>query len=280
MATADMYRGMTQLELDRALSPSLTVDRLEHYLWLYAEQSRLARASLDDVAHLDLAYGPDERHRLDAFACGKPGAPLLVYLHGGFWQALAKDDASFAGPACRAAGVHFAAIGYRLGQTTRLAGIVNDVRLGLEELGERAPSIGFDPSRVVLIGHSAGAHLAAMVAATGGVESLDLAGVSLVGGVFDLEPVRHSYVNEVMQLTADDVGPLSPVRFDAPVGCQVLITYAEHDTAEFVRQSVALAERWSVAPEPPQLGLNHFNSPMDLADPASRLFRRTVALAG
>ncbi|MEZ5228906.1 MAG: hypothetical protein R2710_20260 [Acidimicrobiales bacterium] len=118
-----------------------------------------------------------------------------------------------------------------------------------------------------------------MVAATGGVDSLDIAGVSLIGGVFDLAPVQRSYVNDVMQLSDSDVAALSPVRLEPPSGVRVLVTYAELDTPEFQRQSEMLADRWGTDLEPPQPGLNHFNSPMDLADPASRLFRHTLALA-
>ena len=265
--------------IDEQLSPSRTVDRLEHYLWLYGEQSRLVRAEFGSNAHLDVSYGPDPRHTLDVFPCGINGAPLLVFVHGGFWQALSKNESSFPAMACRSAGVHFAALSYRLGQTTPLASIVDDVRDALASLGERADEIGFDSSRVVVAGHSAGAHLAAMVAATGGTGTIDIAGISLIGGVFDLEVVRQSYVNDVMQLSPEVATAFSPVTLPPPP-CPALITYAELDTDEFVRQSIALAEAWSPTAmlEPAQLGLNHFNSPLDLADPDSRLFRHTVDL--
>ncbi len=274
-----------QAALDRSLSPSRTVERLEHYLWLYHEQTRLVVAEFGPTANRNLRYGPDERHLIDHFpASGEPGTrPLLVFLHGGFWQALSKDAAGYPALACRSVGVDFAAINYRLGQTTRLTGIVDDVRAALEFLGEHADELGFDRRRVVLAGHSAGAHLAAMIVARGGVGSLDVVGASLIGGVFDLEPVRRSYVNDVMRMTSDEAEALGPAALVPELRCPVLVTYAELDTPEFARQSRLLADRWSVHLPvnlaPPQLGLNHFNSPMELADPASSLFLATVAMA-
>jgi arylformamidase len=268
-------------DLDAQLSPSRTVERLDHYLWLYNRQSELARASFGGTAELDVAYGPDPRHRLDYFPCGTAGAPLLVFVHGGFWQALSKDASSFPAPACRSVGFDFAAIGYRLGQTTPLAGIVADVARALTMLGDE-PRFGFDRDRVVVAGHSAGAHLAAMMLVDGTVTSLSVRGGSLIGGVFDLEPVRRSYVNEVMRLTPDEARALSPVAREPRLRCPVLITYAQLDTVEFARQSTALAAAWApflpVHLAPPQPGLNHFNSPMDLADPESHLFTSTVGL--
>jgi arylformamidase len=269
--------------LDLDFSPSKTVERIEHYIWLYAEQSRLARAAVGSSAQLGLAYGPDERHVLDYFPCAGRGAPLVVFIHGGFWQALSKDFASFPAPAMRAGGVNYVAISYRLGETTRLDGIVHDVVTALAFLVARAPELGFDTGRIVLAGHSAGAHLAAMAAVRGVAGLPALAGLHLIGGVFNLLPVRLSYVNDVMRMDEAEALRNSPAHQTPLLRCPVAMTWAEHETPGFHRQSQALAAAWRLLMPALEVyiqpGLNHFNSLMDLADPGSRMTRATLDLA-
>jgi arylformamidase len=283
MPKQSVYRDLDQEALDRGYAPSRTVDRLEHYIWLYREQSRMARESFGAVAQLGIAYGPDERHRLDYFPCDVPGAPLIVFIHGGFWQALSKDFASFPAPAMRDAGMNYVALSYRLGQTTGIDGIVDDVQSALRYLGANAANLGFDPSRVVLSGHSAGGHLAGMMLARGDCGDVTIAGAAMIGGVFDLEPVQLSYVNNVMRMDATEAKRNSPVMLAPKIRCPLFITYGEHDTSEFGRQSLLLAEAWQAhmprIDVAKQLGLNHFNSPMDLADPGSNLFKATAVMA-
>lgn len=275
--------AVQKADLDRDFSPSRTVERLDHYIWLYREQSRIAREAFGSAALLDMAYGPDDRHVLDYFPCGVADQPLVVFIHGGFWQALSKDFASFPAPVMRDGGANYAAISYRLGQTTRLDGIVDDVVAALALLVARAPDLGFDPGRIVLAGHSAGAHLAAMAAVRGIAGLSGLAGLHLMGGVFDLIPIRKSYVNDVMRMDEAEAARNSPVQRIPLLRCPVAMTWAEHETPGFHRQSEAMAVAWRLLMPALdvyiQPGLNHFNSLMDLADPGSRMTRATLELA-
>lgn len=278
---SDALSGDDKAELDRQYAPSRTVERLDHYIWLYGEQSRLARERFGSAARLGVSYGADPRHRLDYFPTGAAGAPLVVFIHGGFWQALSKDFASFPALALTGAGVNYAAISYRLGQITRLDGIVDDVVAAIAALV--AGEFDFDRDSVVLSGHSAGAHLAAMAAVRGVPDVARLAGLQLIGGVFDLRPVRRSYVNDVMRMDDAEALRNSPALQSPVLRCPTIVTYAEHETAGFAGQSKALADAWSaIMPRldlVEQPGLNHFNSPLDMADPGSRLTRGTLALA-
>lgn len=276
---------MSDPELDAAYSPSRTVDSLDHYLWLYGDLSEVARRSFGERVVADLAYGPHDRQAVDLYPCDDldrgEQAPLVVFIHGGFWQALSRQESSFAASACRSHRMHFAALGYRLAPEASLPEIVADVHDGLTMLRDRADELGIDPEAVVVVGHSAGAHLAATAACD---PRLDLAGVVLLGGVFDLEPVRRSYVNDAVGMRADQVADLSPIQDTPRPGTTVIVRWAEYDTAAFAQQSRDLIDAWSshdkLIDAGPQLGLNHFNSPLELRDPHGSLMSAIMGVVG
>ena len=177
-----IYRGMNRSELDAVYDNSLAVAdsaRLLADFDLRSEQLRRERATA-----LDLRYGRAPRNRLDYFA-GAPGAPLVVCIHGGYWQMRAKESFSFVAAGPLAHGLHVAVIGYTLAPETSLAGIVSEVRSALAWLAERAPGYGAAGQRIYVAGWSAGGHLTAMCLRESAVR-----GGMAVSGIFDLEPVR------------------------------------------------------------------------------------------
>jgi arylformamidase len=224
-------------------------------------------------------------HTIDVFPSRVP-APLHVFFHGGYWQALGKGDSSFPAPHLVAAGVGYAAVDYTLAPAASLDAIVEECRRALCHLWAARNRLGVGAHGVVLAGHSAGAHLVAMLLTTDwqalGVDPGFIKGALLIGGIFDLEPIRQSYVNDALGLDAASARRNSPVHQTPRVDCPLVVTWGEHETLEFKRQSCDFASVWSrhlprVATFELE-GVNHFDALFGWCLPTSRLFRETMHL--
>ncbi|WP_171133617.1 MULTISPECIES: alpha/beta hydrolase [unclassified Ruegeria] len=261
-----LYRGFSQDELEQAYSPSSMVGGdISPYLASYAALSAQARA--DNTVRENLRYGDAPTQVLDFFPARDANAPLHVFIHGGYWRALSQRDSAVMAPAIVDAGQCFATLNYTLAPDARLPQMISECRDALLWLAQEAQALGIDPRRITLSGHSAGAHLAAMVMATS-ADALAKAGlrlreVILISGVFDLEPISLVSVNEPLQLTPVDIHDLSPIlRLPTP-GPHYHVTVAEHDTPEFIRQSRDYAEALRKAGHSVsfelQRGMQHFD---------------------
>lgn len=166
--------------------------------------------------------------------------------------------------------------------------IVEENRQALAWLHENRAGLGLAEGGMVIAGHSAGAHLAAMMLTTDwtarGIEPDFIKGALLIGGVYDLEPIRLSYVNEALGMDAGDAARNSPLLTRPAVDRPVVICWAERDTDEFKRQSRELAAAWGAQARDlavfEQPNVNHFDCLFDWADPRSRLWRETMRLLG
>lgn len=273
--------------LDFELSPSLSAKDAAGVMAAWVEGSEVAKRRRDVRVEAELAYGPDPRHRLDIWAPPTPGkepSPVVIFLHGGFWQRGSKEYGGFAGPALAKAGCVYVAAGYRLAPDAPLRAIVDDVAAAIALVRDRALVFGGDSDRIVLAGHSAGAHLAATMLAGPRADIAEcLAGVVLVSGVFDLAPIAMSYVNDRVGMSPAEIADLSPAlhvpRRDVPVA----ILVGAEETAEFKRQSRLLERAWArhvtglTMTELP--GRDHFDILTGLAEPNDPLFRCIAGLA-
>ena len=275
-----VYRGLTQDQLDSEYDNQRHVPGFRALVAEYAARSAAARATLS--CRLGVPYGEGERQRLDVFPAGA-GAPVHVFFHGGAWRSLTRGDAAAAAPAMVAAGVCYVAAGFDLATDVPLDTMVHQARSAVAWLASHVAEFGGDPARITLSGHSSGAHLAAMVAATDWPGQFGLAadvvkGALLVSGLYDLEPVRLSYRNTMLRLDAAGATRLSPVCRRAP-GARVVLATAEHETGEFHRQSRMLHEAWATAPVIVAAGRNHYDVALDLADPAKAVGAACQAIA-
>ncbi|WP_225972695.1 alpha/beta hydrolase [Paracoccus jeotgali] len=208
-----LYRGFTQAELQREYSPgSMVGGDISPYLAAYRALSTEARAGMQ-VAE-NLRYGSDPQHVLDYFPAPNPAAGLHVFIHGGYWQALSQRDSAAMAPALHEQGHAFATLNYTLAPDARLGQMLAECLQALCWLGRQAETLGFDPQRVTLSGHSAGAHLVAMVLADHGqalaASGLQVTEAVLISGVYDLEPIALMSVNDKLQLTDAEIDALSP----------------------------------------------------------------------
>ncbi|MCK8785318.1 alpha/beta hydrolase [Roseomonas sp. NAR14] len=275
---------MDRATLDREYSPSSRVTALAPLLAEYAERSRAAHASLPGWRVLRHGTGPREAIDFlpapDSGPGADPGAPLHLYIHGGYWTELGREDSAFAAPGLRAQGAAFAALGYDLAPGVSLDEIVRQCRSALAFLHREAAALGVDARRIFVSGSSAGGHLAAMLAAAGwqaaaGLPADAVRGAVLLSGVFDLAPIRHCYVDGWLGLDEAAVARLSPVRHPPRPGMPVVVAVGENETAEFHRQSAEYAAACVAAGADCRhaviAGRNHFDIVFDLGDPATPL---------
>jgi arylformamidase len=264
---------------EREYSPSSVIGGdYAGYLELYRAESAAAFRTLP--VERDLRYGAAPRALLDYFpAPASAVAPgLFVYIHGGYWQELSKEQSAFFAPAWHDAGFACATVGYTLAPQARLPEIVAECRSALMWLHRRADRLGFDPQRIVVAGSSAGGYLAAACADR---PSVALCGVVCVSGIYDVVPLIGTSINDALGLdaaTAAVLDLLSGMRHF----CPAVVAWGEVETSEFKRQGRAFAERLAADGTPCNsleiAGRNHFDVVLELGRPASPLFSAAHAL--
>jgi arylformamidase len=233
----------------------------------------------------DVAYGPDPRQAFDLFEPARGGAtaPLVVFIHGGYWRSLDRRSFSFAAEGLLAHGVAVAMPSYRLCPTVKVADIIADMRTFLPAL-YRATG-----RRAAITGHSAGGHLAAALLATDwadvGDVPADLARYGYaISGVFDLAPLVSTSINDALRETVDTTPAVSPMLWPLPRKDRWLTAAVGGDeSSEFVRQSVDMAATWSAGGVAAEAVIvprtNHFTVLEDLARADSAMVERISDLA-
>ena len=236
------------------------------------------------VCHLDLAYGPGAGETLDVFRAAQPAdvpAPVLVFIHGGYWRSLDKAQHSFVAPAFNADGALVVVPNYALCPAVGVEHIALQLTQALAWVFRHAAQFGGDASRIAVVGHSAGAHLAAMLLSCRWKEVGDdlpaqmVAGALAISGVYDLEPLRLTpSLQTDLQLTPAAVRRLSPAFFPRPKAGRLYATVGADESDEFLRQNRLIRDVWGPTAVPVcevVPGKNHFTVMESLADPRGRL---------
>ena len=252
----------------------------------WAEQSATVRQQ--HRCQLDLAYGAASAERLDFFPCDQADAPLLVFIHGGWWRSLDKSDFSFITPAFTQCGVHVAITNYTLAPAASIEQITLQQVAAVAWLYQQADTLGFNRQRIVLAGHSAGAHLAAMLMTTLWPKvapdlPADLVkGGILLSGLYDLAPIQHAaFVNVDLQLTPARIARLSPARLPQSHLTPFFTAAGALESSEFQRQNKLIGKVWSHAHGGDVLlpTANHLTICDALAEPSHRLCQVAQTLA-
>lgn len=263
-----VWNGFTQAALDAAYNNSAAVSGSAETMAQLTAMSAAMRAQ--HARALDLAYGPHERQRFDLFACGASGAPLLAFFHGGYWLRNSKDMFAALAQGPLALGYDVAMIGYRLAPEASLREIVAECAEAIAEIQRSAPAHGLAANTIVAGGWSAGAHLAACM-----LELPQVAGALAVSGIFDLEPLRHAYLQETLRLSADEARTESPIHRLARAGKPISLIVGGGELSELRRQSRDYAARRVAAGLPTLFaeldGIDHFSILARLRQPGADL---------
>ena len=277
------WRSLDPASLERAYSPSSCIGgNYQPFVQAYAQRSAQAQATLPFRTH---RYGPGPAQRLDLFlppgAAGTALPPLLVFIHGGYWQELGKDQSAFAAQDCVQQRVAHAVIDYTLAPQATLPQIVAECRQALRWLHGQAGALGFDADRILVAGSSAGAHLAAMVALPDAGHSGEQGSAGcvhatvLVSGIFELAPLLGTSINTALGLTLPVAQAMSPTLQPLAGMPPGVVCWGEVETDEFKRQGRDFAAALRAAGSPCQAfevaERNHFDIVLDLARPGTRL---------
>jgi len=281
----NVYRDFDQADLDREYSPSSCVDDINLYLEQYSHFSEEVKqhALTNFRCEFDIQYSSGKDETLDLFLPNNAIArPLHVFIHGGYWQALSKNESCFAARTFVQNDIAFAAINYTLAPHKSLNGIVDEVRRAIAWLYSHSRRLGFDGERIYLSGSSAGAHLAMMALLTNwsdfNVPDNVVKGVCAISGVYDLRPIQLSYVNEVVGMDQAETLQNSPALHTIQNPCPVILCYGDNETNEFKRQTdevYELLKKQNIETVCREIeGTNHFDIVFELMNENSWLFRR------
>lgn len=252
----------------------------------WARESAAALLRHPDM--LECAYGPWPAERLDVFPSAGSAAPVLVYIHGGYWRALGKRDQSFVATPFVDAGAMVVLPGYALCPAVRIDDIVLQLVSALAWVHRHAREHGGDPGRIVVAGHSAGGHLATMLlacdwpAVAPDLPARLVAAAMSISGLYELEPLRQApFLAADIRLTQASVERLSPARFPAPRGRLVTVVGGD-ESEEFRRQSALIAAAWGdcVGPSFCVPDRHHMDVLHEFVDPASAVHRSALELLG
>jgi len=274
-AAPALYRGMDRAALSAAYNNRLAVADAADWSARWNDKSAEVRASRG--ATLDIRYGAKARERLDLFSSGAKDAPLFVFIHGGYWQRNDKDMFAFVAEGPVARGINVAVPGYTLAPQASLTEIVAEMERALTFLSAQADALGFDRNAIFVGGWSAGGHLTAAVAKhpafRGGVP---------MSGVYDLEPIALTDINDLLSLTPAEIEILSPLKTltDKSPPLRVMVGGAE--LPELRRQAATFVATTQARGLPVTLtelpGHHHFSILDELARPDGALTDALVEL--
>lgn len=278
---------LTDEERQLQYSPSSAIGGdFSTFIQAYEQDSETARELCAQAGNdvIELRYGPGKSQTIDLVAPSDAdgSAPLLAYLHGGYWQLLSKRESFFGATGCLDQGIAFAALDYTLAPEASLDEIVQECRAGVQLLGEVASEYGYDRDLIFVAGSSAGGHLSAMMGLAGvdrsaGGLGFEPAGLVLISGVFDLEPLIGTTINDAVGLTPETAHRNSPMLADLQGLPPTLLAWGDIETDEFKRQSKLMGHKLGAAGVQATLleipDRNHFDIVHDLTNPQTLLGR-------
>lgn len=286
-----VFRNYDQASLDAQYNLRPLVPNHEVIFERYIRDSQ---ATCDNYpCELDIAYGEQAGERLDVFKAlhtDKP-APVLTFIHGGYWRNKDKSDYRYIAPGFAAMGIHCVVVNYTLAPHASMDEIVRQNRAALVWLWRNIERYGGDPERLFVSGHSAGGHMVGMMMATdwpafsnNSAPANILKGGTAISGLFDLEPIRLCYLNETLGMSKDEARRNSPIHLSPGSDAPLILALGGDETDEYHRQQNEFEQNWREkgcridAVDMP--ALNHYDVIDHLGMPGSKLFQTIVRQIG
>jgi arylformamidase len=282
-----MAQALSPEQLNAQYNNRALVPDFQRHFDSWVSRSELAR---QQPCLLDVRYGSSEGETLDIFPAkhGAIKAPVMVFIHGGYWRSLDKSNHSFVAPAFTTEGVCVVVANYALCPQVTIPQIAMQMVKALAWVHDHIGDHGGDAANITLVGHSAGGHLAAMLLACDWVVyRRDLPGHLVtqalsISGLFDLEPIRRTpFLQDSLRLTSAQVRQTSPAYLKAPAGKMLYAVVGGAESAEFIRQNKLIAQHWGNAVVPVceiLAGRQHFSALDALVEPGHRLHELCLSL--
>nr|WP_315474021.1 alpha/beta hydrolase [uncultured Rhodoferax sp.] len=261
-----LYRDFdTQAQIDTQYNPSIGLADQAAPGRHFAAQASKARSTLKN--HLDIPFGPTVHETLDIFPANQPNAPVFVFIHGGYWRALSSKEFSGVALGLQPLGITTVVVNYALCPFVTIAEITRQCRAAVAWTLRNIAQYGGDPTRVAVGGHSAGGHLSAMCLETAwdtdyGLPRDPLKAAVLISGLHDLQPLRYSYLQPMIQLDEHTVRHYSPAANVRACPTPTWVTWGGAESSEFARQSALYHAAAQALGNPTELrdvpGADHF----------------------
>ena len=236
----NVYREYNQEQLDRQFNVRLHVPGYNAY---FERWEKLSRQTEKEFTHLkDVCYASHPLECLDIYPAKHPLSKTLIFIHGGYWHLLDKSMFHFLAGHFLHYNVTTVFINYPLAPEASIDTIVVSCRQAIGWLHNNIIRFNGDPAQLYVMGHSAGGHLAAMLLAEADANLFQ--GVITLSGLFRLEPIMHSYLNDVLHIDAATAIKNSPVLLERAIACPMLLATGTNETEEFIIQSKELYDRW------------------------------------
>lgn len=278
------WQQMSDEEVERHFNPRVAAPDAAQHLEHFISESTAARNRQD--MRRNVSYGPHPREVYDIFP-GPVGSPMHVFIHGGYWRALSKDEHSFVAEPFAGAGATVVLINYPLCPEVTLDGLVESVMRGIAHAAQHATDYGASSDGIHLSGHSAGAHLSAVAVAhdwtTHGLPADLIRSAALLSGIFDPRAAMRTSINAEIGLTAEVAARNNILtdNFTPRSGIDLLVAAGGDEPEGWIDQSSSYARLHGVKREVMLVpGTNHFTLMEAVANPKSALTRTMLSMMG
>ncbi len=278
-SSSPLYRNFeTQAQIDAQYNPSLALPDPGAPGRLFVAQAQQACTTLH--CHLNVQFGPTLQETVDIFPADTPKAPVFVFIHGGYWRSLSSKEFSGVALGLQPLGITTVVVNYALAPRVSIDEITRQCRAAVAWTLRNIQHYGGDPQRVAVGGHSAGGHLSAMCLQTRWTEDYGLPQDPLVAGllfsgIYDIAPLRYSYLQAQIQLDEGIIQRNSPAFTVRPCATPIWITWGSEESTEFARQAHTFDAAWKAAGNLSELraiaGTDHFSVIGGLSDPTSEV---------
>jgi arylformamidase len=241
---------------------------------VWTERSKIFRST--HPQYLDIPYGPLEREKIDYFSAGL-NTPVVIFIHGGFWQQYSKNDFAFLAESYLRQGISVAMVDYPIAPQANMDQIVTSSENAVQFIGRHVSEWGGNPENVVLSGWSAGGHLAIT-----SMNGMTIKAVIAVSGIFELEPLIGTFLNKNLQMDLETAKRNSPILHLPKDKTPIYLFVGDSELSEMRRQSYDFADKLKVNQYPVVLtnipGKNHFTMLEQFEFPEGAVHSRIVSV--